>query len=69
MDAVFGVNWGRLFGLDVPLITQEELMSLLREQGVEDLSDVERAYIEPDGRISVIAREEKTHKSLERKAG
>jgi uncharacterized membrane protein YcaP (DUF421 family) len=38
------------------LITEEELMSHLREHGVEDLAEVKAAYIEGDGRISVIPR-------------
>jgi uncharacterized membrane protein YcaP (DUF421 family) len=36
------------------LITEQELMSKLREQGIEDLSKVKEAYMEGDGRISVI---------------
>jgi uncharacterized membrane protein YcaP (DUF421 family) len=38
-------------------ITEEELMSQVRQQGVADLRDVKRACIEGDGRISVIARQ------------
>ena len=38
------------------MITKEELMSQLREQGVEELSDVKCAYLEGDGRISVISK-------------
>lgn len=38
------------------LLTKEELMSQLREQGVDDLAEVEHAYIEGDGRISVIKK-------------
>jgi uncharacterized membrane protein YcaP (DUF421 family) len=37
------------------LITEEELMGLLRQQGMEDISEVKRAYMEGDGRISFIA--------------
>ncbi len=33
-------------------------MSFLREQGVEDVAEVEKAYLETDGRISVITRRE-----------
>lgn len=36
------------------LITEEELMSKLRQQGVELLSEVKKAYMEADGSISVI---------------
>jgi uncharacterized membrane protein YcaP (DUF421 family) len=39
------------------LITEEELMSQLRQQGVGDLSEVEQACVEGDGHISVIKRE------------
>jgi uncharacterized membrane protein YcaP (DUF421 family) len=36
------------------LITEQELMSQLRQQGVESLKDVKRAFMEADGSISVI---------------
>lgn len=35
-------------------ITMDELMSSLREQGVNDIALVKRAYIEGDGKISVV---------------
>lgn len=40
------------------LLTEEELMSQLRLQGVSDLADVKVAYMEPDGRVSVITRKD-----------
>jgi uncharacterized membrane protein YcaP (DUF421 family) len=36
------------------MITEEELRSQLRENGVEDLSQVKHAALEPDGSISMI---------------
>jgi uncharacterized membrane protein YcaP (DUF421 family) len=39
-------------------ITMEELREKLREQGLEKLADVKAAYLEGDGQISVIKREE-----------
>lgn len=42
------------------LITEEELMSQLRSSGVEFLADVKKAYMESDGRISVITNTGKT---------
>lgn len=48
------------------LITEEELMSQLRQQGVELITDVKRAYIEADGRISVITYEAKTPSMLKK---
>ncbi|ARP86015.1 hypothetical protein CAL13_07200 [Bordetella genomosp. 9] len=37
-------------------ITPDELESELRQKGITDVADVRRAYIEPDGSISVIKR-------------
>ena len=39
------------------LITDEELLSKLREQSVESLDQVREAYIESDGQISIIKNE------------
>lgn len=52
------VRRGRLMprNLRAELITESELRSKLREKGVADLAEVERAYIESDGEISVIRR-------------
>ncbi len=36
------------------LITEEELMSQMRQQGCDHIKSVSRAYIEGDGRISII---------------
>ena len=36
------------------LITESELKSYLREEGIDDITMVKKAYMEPDGRISVI---------------
>jgi uncharacterized membrane protein YcaP (DUF421 family) len=38
------------------LITEEELMGVIRQQGLEDLREVKGAYMESDGHISVIAK-------------
>jgi uncharacterized membrane protein YcaP (DUF421 family) len=42
------------------MITEEELMSQLRQQGVDELALVKKAYMEGDGRISVIADKEQS---------
>ncbi len=49
------------------LITDDELMSKLRQQGVEFLTDVKFAYIEADGRISIIMSDSKTSSVPEQK--
>ena len=41
------------------LITEEELMSQLREQGVESVDEVKRCSLEGDGHFSVIKKEPK----------
>ena len=38
------------------LISEQELMAAMREQGIEDLNEVQSACIEADGQISVIKR-------------
>jgi uncharacterized membrane protein YcaP (DUF421 family) len=38
-------------------ITEEELESQLRREGIEDVAQVKKAYIEGDGSISVIRRD------------
>ena len=38
-------------------ITEEELLRQLREHGVEDLKQVKKAYLEGDGRLSVIKKD------------
>lgn len=40
------------------LVTPEELMAQLREQGIEDCAQVKRAYMEADGKISVVKMKE-----------
>jgi len=42
------------------LITEEELMGQLREQGVERVNEVKKCYLEGDGHISVVKRNSKT---------
>ena len=44
------------------LITEDELMSQVREQGLERLEQVKEAYIESDGNISVVKREQRKKK-------
>jgi uncharacterized membrane protein YcaP (DUF421 family) len=50
------VRDGRLLrrNMDREKITEDELMSQLRLHGIEDASLVKRAYVEGDGRISII---------------
>lgn len=38
------------------LITEEELMGLLREQGIENIKEVKKCYLEGDGHISAIKK-------------
>jgi uncharacterized membrane protein YcaP (DUF421 family) len=43
--------------MQAQFITMEELMSQLREQGIESVEQVRKAFLEGDGRISVIKRD------------
>ena len=51
------------------LITQDELMNQLRQQGIENLDEVKAAYMEGDGRISVISSNPNQNKAPERPSG
>lgn len=50
------IRSGRLMrrNLQKEMISEEELLSQLREHGVESVKEVKRAYVESDGQISVI---------------
>ncbi len=51
------------------LITEQELMSQLRQQGVEFIADVKKAYIESDGSISVITFNSKNRPAPKQEVG
>lgn len=51
------------------LITEGELLSQLREQGIGDVSEVREAFMEGDGRISVLCDDDKTRGAPERQIG
>lgn len=50
------------------LITVDELMSHLRQQNVKDLQEVQSAFLEGDGRISVVKHDGETTGPPERRA-
>jgi hypothetical protein len=45
--------------LDKQNLSMDELQSQLRQQGAEDITHVRRAYLESDGKVSVVLRREK----------
>ena len=51
------------------LLTEEEIMASLRQQGVERIEDVERAYMEGNGVISVIPRSSRSSTGSTRAQG
>lgn len=51
------------------LITEGELLSQLREQGVDDIQTVKMAYMEGDGYISLITDDAKARGRRERQTG
>jgi uncharacterized membrane protein YcaP (DUF421 family) len=50
------------------LITEDELMSQLRLQGLDDPSKVKEAYMESDGQLSVVQKKERQQPKKERKS-
>jgi uncharacterized membrane protein YcaP (DUF421 family) len=49
------------------LVTEDELMSQLREQGLDDVKKVKEAYLESDGQFSVVQSRQKQHRKVQRK--
>lgn len=49
------------------LITEEELLAQLREQGLDDVGKVKEAFMESDGHISVVEQERKGRGKRNRK--
>ena len=49
------------------LITMDELMTQLRLQGIEDVAQVKRAFIEGNGELSIIRSDEQTSSKRERR--
>jgi uncharacterized membrane protein YcaP (DUF421 family) len=43
--------------LRVEFVSEQELLSQLRQRGIADPSEVQRAYLESDGEVSVIRRQ------------
>ena len=56
--AVLLIRHGRIHkrNLRQELISEDELMGELREQGVENIQDVKYSYMESDGHISVVKK-------------
>ncbi len=64
------VKNGRLIRrhMERELITEDELMRQLRQQGVEFIADVKKAYIESDGGISIITYDPTSNPKHQQKA-
>lgn len=58
-DPLLLVRDGRLLRRHLRLerVTEKELEAKLREHGVTDLAEVHKAYMEPDGQVTVIKRQ------------
>ena len=56
------IDNGRLLrrNMQKEFVTREELMAQLREKGLEDCRTVRAAYMEADGSISIIRKDDKT---------
>jgi uncharacterized membrane protein YcaP (DUF421 family) len=48
-------------------VTEDELMTQLREQGLDDVKKVKEAYIESDGQFSVVQNKETQHRKTRRR--
>lgn len=48
--------------MDRELITEEEIRTQMREQGIDDVKEIARARLEGDGKISIITRDKAQHR-------
>ena len=67
------IDWREIFGLTAhmrqELLSEDDILSLLREQGIDDLRDVSEAYLEPDGQMSVLkARDDDSRRGRGKRA-
>lgn len=55
------VDRGRILwrNMRLELISEAELRAKIREHGIADLAEVEKALIEPDGQVTVVSRRER----------
>ena len=60
-------GWVLRRNLRKEMLTLDDLMEQLREQGVEQLSEVRHCFLEGDGHLSVIRRKEGEDATPERK--
>ncbi|HEY8166501.1 MAG TPA: YetF domain-containing protein [Gemmatimonadaceae bacterium] len=51
------------------MITLDELHQHLREQGIEEASEVKRCHLEPDGKLSVITYGQKSPQRARKRSG
>lgn len=49
------------------LITEDELLSQFRKQGLDDIKQVKEAYMESDGQISVVQNKQKQHNNKKKR--
>lgn len=63
------VKNGRMLkrNMEKELITKEELLSEIRKQGLTKLDDIEEAYMESDGTVSILEKKKQDQKSKKRK--
>jgi uncharacterized membrane protein YcaP (DUF421 family) len=56
--ALLVVDRGRILwrNMRLELLSRDELDAKLRENGVRELSEVDKAFVEPDGQISVVKK-------------
>ena len=49
------------------LVTEDDLMSQLREHGLDDVQKIKEAFLESDGQFSVVQYKQKQHRKVDRK--
>jgi uncharacterized membrane protein YcaP (DUF421 family) len=55
--------------MEPELVTEDELMSQLRQQGIEDISDVKKCFLESNGEFSVLTISDQERPKRRKKSG
>ena len=64
-EPVLVVENGAIIGPALGTLSRRELMSLLRQQGVQDVGEVDKAFLEPNGQLSLFQADRGEQKKTE----
>lgn len=55
--------------MDSELVTEDELLGQLRQQGIDDITNVRKCFLESNGEFSVLTKDDRRNPKNEKKSG